>query len=165
MTFPVVARSQESSARADEGGAVAIVADIASLPALDGAVVATPATTHAAVVEELLALGVPVFCEKPLTNDPIAAERLAALAPDRLFVMDKWRYHPGVLELAAIVRERRLGPVSGYARCRSGAIPARTPTPSGFSHRTISRSGSRSSARSGSRKRRSPNGVTERRCR
>ena len=41
---PVVARSQESIARAEEGGAAEIVASIASLPTLDGAVVATPAT-------------------------------------------------------------------------------------------------------------------------
>ena len=144
---PVVARSRESIARAEEGGAAEIVADIASLPALDGAVVATPATTHAAVVEELLGRDVPVFCEKPLTDDPIAAERLAALAPDRLFVMDKWRYHPGVLELGAIVRERRLGTVSGIRTVRVGATPARMPTPSGFSRRTISPLGSRSSVR------------------
>ena len=120
---PVVARSRESIARAEEGGAAAIVADIASLSALDGAVVATPATTHAAVVEELLGREVPVFCEKPLTDDPIAAERLAALAPHRLFVMDKWRYHPAVLELAAIARERRLGIVSGIRTLRVGGNP------------------------------------------
>ena len=71
-------------------------ADVASLPALDGAVVATTTSTHARVVEELLERGVPVFCEKPLTDDADAAARLAARAPDRLFVMDKWRYHPGV---------------------------------------------------------------------
>ena len=51
-------------------------------------------------------VGCPVFCEKPLTDDPESAARLAARAPDRLFVMDKWRYHPGVHELAAIARER-----------------------------------------------------------
>jgi predicted dehydrogenase len=32
--------------------------------------------------------------------------------------MDKWRYHPGVLELAAIARERRLGAVSGLRTVR-----------------------------------------------
>ena len=117
---PVVARSSESSARAKEGGAVAIVAQIGSLPRLDGVVVATPTSTHAAVLEEVLGRDVPVFCEKPLTDDPIAAERLAARAPDRLFVMDKWRYHPGVLEIAAIANDGRLGAASGVKTVRVG---------------------------------------------
>jgi len=117
---PVVARSRESVARAEEGGAVAIVGDLDSLPTVDAVVVATPTTTHAAVLEEVLEREIPVFCEKPLTDDPEAAERLAARAPDSLFVMDKWRYHPGVQELAAIAREGRLGPVSGLATVRVG---------------------------------------------
>ena len=117
---PVVARSPESSARAKEGGAAAIVADVGSLPRLDGAVVATPTSTHAIVLEELLERTMPVFCEKALTHDPAAAERLAARAPDRLFVMDKWRYHPGVLEIAAIARESRLGTVAGVKTVRVG---------------------------------------------
>lgn len=114
----VVARSEPSRGRAQDGGAAGIVPDVASLPRVDGVVVATPTSTHAAVLDEALALGVPVFCEKPLTDDPGAAARLAELAPDRLFVMDKWRYHPGVLELAAIAQERRLGAVSGLRTVR-----------------------------------------------
>lgn len=117
---PTVARSDESIARARQGGAAAIVQDIASLPPLDGAVVATTTSTHAAVVEELLVRAVPVYCEKPLTDDPVAAEKLAELAAGRLFVMDKWRYHPGVVELAAIAREQRLGRVHGLTTVRIG---------------------------------------------
>jgi predicted dehydrogenase len=117
---PVVARSRESVARAAEGGAAAIVGDLDSLPTVDAVVVATPTTTHTAVLEEVLERGVPVFCEKPLTDDPEAADRLATRASDSLFVMDKWRYHPGVQELAAIAHERRLGPVSGLRTVRVG---------------------------------------------
>lgn len=117
---PVVARSDESRSRAEEGGAASIVLDIASLPQADGIVVATPTSTHAAVLDEVLELGVPVYCEKPLCDDTDAAARLAALAPDRLFVMDKWRYHAGVLELAAIAREQRLGAVAGIKTLRLG---------------------------------------------
>ena len=110
---PVVARSDASRERAREGGAETIVADIASLGAVDGVVVATPTATHADVVAEALELGVPVFVEKPLTADVASARRLAAAAPDRLFVMDKWRYHPGVRELARIAQSGELGPVVG----------------------------------------------------
>ena len=117
---PTVARSNESIARARQGGAAAIVGDVASLPPLDGAVVSTTTSTHAAVVEELLVRAVPVYCEKPLTDDPLAAEKLAKLAAGRLFVMDKWRYHPGVVEVAAIARERRLGRVHGLTTVRIG---------------------------------------------
>jgi predicted dehydrogenase len=117
---PVVARSDESRARALEGGAAAVVADVESLPEVDGVVVATTTSTHAAVVEVALERGVPVFCEKPLTDDPAAAAKLAALAPERLFVMDKWRYHPGIAELAAIAREQRLGRVAGLTTKRIG---------------------------------------------
>jgi predicted dehydrogenase len=110
---PVVARSAASRERAREGGAAEIVDSIGSLREVDGVVVATPTSTHAEVVEEALALGVPVYVEKPLTADLASARRLAEAAPDRLFVMDKWRYHPGVRELARIARSRELGEVVG----------------------------------------------------
>ena len=47
-----------------------IVSTIGELPALDGAIVATTTSTHAGVIEELLDRGIPVYTEKPLTNDP-----------------------------------------------------------------------------------------------
>jgi predicted dehydrogenase len=114
---PVLARSEESVARAREGGAAAIVPDFEALGEVDGIVVSTPTSTHAAVTEEALGLGVPVFVEKPLTNDVETARQLAALAPDRLFVMDKWHYHPGVIELARIASSGELGRVLGV-HCR-----------------------------------------------
>jgi predicted dehydrogenase len=114
---PVVARSEASRERAREGDAEAIVADFASLGPVDGIVVATPTSTHAEVVAEALELGVPVFVEKPLTADVASARRLADAAPDRLFVMDKWRYHPGVREMARVVQSGELGDVVGI-HCR-----------------------------------------------
>jgi predicted dehydrogenase len=110
---PVVARSDVSRERARQGGATEIVADVASLASVDGVVVATPTSSHAEVVAAALDLGVPVFVEKPLTADVESARQLAEAAPDRLFVMDKWRYHPGVRELARIARSEELGPVVG----------------------------------------------------
>ena len=136
---PVVARSRESIARAEEGGAVTTVGVVRALPTLDAVVVATPTTTHAVVLEEVLQRDVPVFCEKPLTDDPEAAERLAARAPDTLFVMDKWRYQPGG-ERARCNRPRtparaRVGTADGAGRdggihmttrIRSGCLPHTT---------------------------------------
>lgn len=117
---PVVARSEASVARAGEVGAKEIVEHVGALVGLDGVVVATGTATHAAVVAEALQLGVPVFVEKPLTDDPATARALAERAPDRLFVMDKWRYHPGVRELAAIARDGRLGAIRALRTVRVG---------------------------------------------
>jgi predicted dehydrogenase len=120
-----VARSDASRARASEGGAASTVGATSDLPEIDGIVVATPVGTHAAVLEEALDHGVPVFVEKPLTDDPAAADRLAAAHEDRLFVMDKWRYHPGVEELGAIARSGELGGVIGLRTTRIGEEPPR----------------------------------------
>jgi predicted dehydrogenase len=116
----VVARSEATRRRAAEAGAVAIVPGISELPPVDGVVVATPTITHAETVEECLPLRVPVFVEKPLTCDLEAAERIAALAGDRVFTMDKWRYHPGVEALASIARSGELGAVVGLRTARLG---------------------------------------------
>lgn len=116
----VAARSEKTRSTAEEGGAANVVGGVGELSAMNGIVVVTPTTTHAAVVGEALEHGVPVFVEKPLTDDPDDAERLAAAAPDRLFVMDKWRYHPGVELLAEIARSGELGRVVGLRTTRIG---------------------------------------------
>jgi predicted dehydrogenase len=115
---PVVARSNASVARAREAGAVAVVSQMGRLGAVDALVVVTPIATHATVIEEALALDVPVFVEKPLCDDIEEAERLTTLAPGRLFVMDKWRYHPGVRLLAEITETGRLGRAHGLRTIR-----------------------------------------------
>jgi predicted dehydrogenase len=107
----VVARRQESRAAALAQGASVVHGSLAELPPLDGYVVATPTTTHAEVIEALIPTGRPIFTEKPMTNDPAAAERIVARAGERVFVMDKWRYHGGVIRLADLARSGALGTV------------------------------------------------------
>lgn len=107
-------------AAARDAGAAATLAALDALGAIDGAVVATPTTRHAAALEALLPRAVPLFCEKPLTADPASAARLAAAGAGRLFVMDKWRHHPGVEALAALARSGALGPVVGLRTTRLG---------------------------------------------
>ncbi len=97
---------------------------IDALPEIDGAIVATPTTLHEQAIEELLGRDVPVFVEKPLTSDLRSAERLARQAGERLFVMDKWRYHPGVEALRDIARSGELGPVLGLVTERLGLSEA-----------------------------------------
>lgn len=114
----VVARSPESQRRAADYQADAIVGDLADLPAVDAVFVATTIASHVTVIDAVLARGVPVFCEKPLCDDVADAERLAALAPDRLFVLDKWRYHGGIIEMARIARSGELGSPIGLVTRR-----------------------------------------------
>lgn len=54
-----------------------------------------------------------------MTNDRESAFRLARQAPNRLFVMDKWRYHAGVEMLRDIARTEELGPVQGLRTTRA----------------------------------------------
>jgi predicted dehydrogenase len=114
----VVARSEESRRRAQDGGAVAVVDRPEALPRVAGVVVAAPTETRPALIEALLERGCPIFTEKPLASDLPSAERLTWMAAGRLFVMDKWRYHPGVETLAEIARSGELGPVRGLRLSR-----------------------------------------------
>lgn len=117
----VVARSEATRSNARIGGAAGVVSRATDLPrTLDGYIVATPLPDHAGTVAGILERGRPVFCEKPLTDDPVAAETLARLAPHHLFVMDKWRYHAGVLALARAAREATWGRAIGLYTRRVG---------------------------------------------
>jgi len=85
-----------------------------------GVIVATPATHHVAAIESVARWETPIFVEKPLATCIRDAERALALAGDRLFVMDKWRYHPGVEALAALAASGEFGPVRALRTWRLG---------------------------------------------
>ena len=80
----------------------------------------------------------------------------------RLFVMDKWRYHPGIERLAALARDKELGRIVGLRTSGSAGETRTTSTPPGSSCRTSSRSGWRSSGWRLRRRARSPTSSTER---
>ncbi|MGH2958901.1 MAG: Gfo/Idh/MocA family protein [Solirubrobacterales bacterium] len=111
-----VAISKSSVANAQEFGATTIVGSVAELPALDAAVAAPIATRHAEVVRALGEVqSGPIYCEKPLTADLSEADQLVETLGDRLFVMDKWRYQAGVLELARLAQSGELGEVQSIS--------------------------------------------------
>ena len=116
----VAAPQQESRSAALAAGAASVHAACGDLPDVDGFVVATPTVLHASIVEELIPRDRPIFVEKPLTNDLEAARRLVARAPHRIFVMDKWRYHPGIEALAAHARSGALGDILAVHSYRLG---------------------------------------------
>ena len=117
----------DTTARLEIAGiADKVVSDVSTLPGVSGLVVATPASTHFAVVSSLLSREVPILCEKPLTTDIEEARALVARAGGRLFVGHVWCYHPGVEELAKIARTAELGPVLALRSTRTNwASPRR----------------------------------------
>ena len=107
---------------ARKGGAESCSAAARALPSVDGVVVASPASTHASSIAELLPRAVPLFVEKPLAPAAADRARLATLpASDarRVFVMHKWRRHPAVEAIAAIARSGELGPVRSVLTIRN----------------------------------------------
>jgi len=114
----VLARGSASHANAVAGGADSIVDCFKELPDVDAYVVAVPTNLHAEFIYKVIPKHKPVFCEKPLTHNFEAAKSIVAEAGDRIFVMDKWRYHGGVLALKAIANSEELGPVLGIKTTR-----------------------------------------------
>lgn len=118
-TVHVVARSGISRQNASLGGAAVVHAEIPQTPGFfDGVIVATTTSSHHAAVHEVVrALGphLPVFCEKPLSDSLSSAREMAEVSP-RLLVMDKWRYHPGILRMAKAARASEFGALVGV-RC------------------------------------------------
>lgn len=122
---PVVARSPESVARAQEGGAHQIYTTISELlihEDINGAVVASTTSSHYEVIDQIASLNntIPIFVEKPVAPSAKQAWSLHKMYPNRIFVMDKWRYHPGVLALAEIVQSQELGRLCGIRTERLG---------------------------------------------
>ncbi len=82
--------------------------------------IVTPASNHAEAILETAPLGCPIFCEKPLTVDLDHRDAILAACGDRLSVMHKWRWHPGVERLATLAAEGALGDVTGVRATRIG---------------------------------------------
>lgn len=110
----VVAPGERSIEYARAGGADAIVANVSELPGSpDGYVVASPTSLHMDHVEALLERGKPIFVEKPLSNDVARVHALPDIARNLVFTMQKWRYHPGICEMARIARTGEFGTLKG----------------------------------------------------
>ena len=100
------ARQNAAAHRADS-----IVAELADLPTVDGYVIAAPTSRHAEIIEALLPTRRPIFAEKPMTADVPSARRIAKAGSDRVFVMQKWRYHPGIERMRQEIARGGVGDV------------------------------------------------------
>ena len=107
----VVEPDERCRGEALAGGAAEVLETAEQLTTVDGFIVATPATTHADVIERISHYDVPIFTEKPFTTDVESARRLAKRFAGRLFIMHVWRYHRGIEMLRDVARSQELGPV------------------------------------------------------
>jgi predicted dehydrogenase len=90
-----------------------IVGSLGDLPAVDGYVVAAPTSLHADIIDALIPSGRPIFTEKPMSNDLERARRIVDTAGNRVFVMDKWRYHPGIERIRQEIAGGAVGDLQG----------------------------------------------------
>ncbi len=89
------------------------------VPELTAVAIATPATTHYALVKDALKQGHHVLAEKPLTLDPEECLELCQLAEEQhliLMVDHTYLFHPAVEQGQAVVQAGKLGNLRyGYA--------------------------------------------------
>ncbi|MEH2333767.1 Gfo/Idh/MocA family protein [Nostoc sp.] len=93
--------------------------DIKKVPGLTGVAIATPATTHYALIKDALQQGYHVLAEKPLTLDPAECQELCQLAEQHhliLMVDHTYLFHPAVERGKTVVQAGKLGDLRyGYA--------------------------------------------------
>ncbi|MEH2053284.1 Gfo/Idh/MocA family protein [Nostoc sp.] len=93
--------------------------DLKKVPELTGVAIATPATTHYALIKDALQEGYHVLAEKPLTLDPAECRELCQLAEQHhliLMVDHTYLFHPAVERGKTVVQAGKLGDLRyGYA--------------------------------------------------
>ena len=109
----VLAQSEQTKQSALAGQADSVVSNYAELFAhqCDGFIVATPTNSHLQVIQALLAAGKPIFTEKPLCNDLDDARKLLSDVSVPIYVMDKWKYHNGIIKLAELINSGKYGKI------------------------------------------------------
>jgi len=114
----VVDPDKDAQSLALDTGASTVASNCSNLPpTIKGFIVATPASSHFDTICSTLSYQKPIFVEKPLTTDSHSARQLTRLAGDRIFVMEKWRYHPAVRAMADMVNSAEFGQLQTI-RCK-----------------------------------------------
>jgi len=96
--------------------------------ALDAVVVATPTSSHAAIVADALEAGKHVLCEKPLCHKVAEGERLVALAANKglvLMVGHIFLFNPGIQKVKELLDGNEVGTVRSLSAIRTNLGPVR----------------------------------------
>lgn len=115
-------------ARADYPGIIVSdqLSQVLQHPLIDALIIATPAWTHYALVQQCLAAGKHVLCEKPLSLRAIECEGLhqQALSAQKILMVDHtFLFNPGILALKAQLPA--LGPLHYLTSTRTHLGPIR----------------------------------------
>lgn len=97
-------------------------------PAVDAVVVATPTTTHFALVKQALEAGKHVLVEKPITTSGAQARELCALAEQKgrvLLVSHVFLYNAAVQRIRGFLQEGALGRIYYVSMVRTNLGPIR----------------------------------------
>ncbi|MEP3925729.1 MAG: Gfo/Idh/MocA family oxidoreductase [Gilvibacter sp.] len=111
----VLALSDKTTKMAKDEHANKIVSSYSALfdAHCDGYVIASPTNTHLQVIKELMVTGKPIFTEKSLSNNVSGTKELLRENADYpLYVMDKWKYHNGILKLSELINSGKYGKVT-----------------------------------------------------
>jgi myo-inositol 2-dehydrogenase/D-chiro-inositol 1-dehydrogenase len=108
--------------------AVGSSADLARRDDVDAVLIATPGYTHAEIVLDLLSVGKPVLCEKPLATRADDAVRIleaeAAMGKRLIQVGFMRRFDPGYLEVKAAIDDGSIGePLMVHMFHRNPEVP------------------------------------------
>ncbi|MEM4255198.1 MAG: Gfo/Idh/MocA family oxidoreductase [Candidatus Norongarragalinales archaeon] len=106
-------RERAEAVAAEFGCATASLEEVKSGD-FDGAVIATPSSTHYALARELMDAGKDVLVEKPLAMTFEESSALVKQAKEQkrvLMVGHEFRFHPGILHLKKMLENKELGKV------------------------------------------------------
>lgn len=110
-----VVRTGNSTLEFSPPGPVRSYSDLAAAlgsEAPDFAVIANPSSLHVAATTACIEAGCAILVEKPLADRPDGLDELVALAEQRaakILVGFQFRFHPAVLRMAQLVRDRTMG--------------------------------------------------------
>lgn len=113
--------------------AIATTSRVRVVPSIDealqdaeAAVIVTPTATHAELIHRCLDLGLPTFCEKPISLDLASSRKVvehAETSRGRLQIGFQRRFDVGFRAARDIVRSGALGAVYGFAMTSRDALP------------------------------------------
>jgi predicted dehydrogenase len=96
---------------------------------VEAVVVATPISTHYAIVKDCLLAGKHVLCEKPLCETSQTATELTQIAQEKkliLMVGNVFLFNPGIVKLKEIVESGELGKIDYLSSIRTNLGPIRS---------------------------------------